>query len=280
MKKMILLCLSTWTIAACNQEAKLPVGDASTKSDILVTVNGDGISQAEVVLTTEKLFSKVNAQTFAKDIENKALESMVMMMALAQESESKANADELRVIDVKVKRYREELLTDIYLRKYADMLPPTESEIRDYYDRHPARFGKKEVRHFDIARAVTKPNETQLASVLAQLQDLRDRTDWLAAKNSSGLVEVLSSSSDVPQLDAKILSVAKQMAKGETSAVVYIDGKPLLLRINDVSKVDARPFVQVKESIRKTLSANKVKQQVKVLSAKILNNADVKYFNK
>ncbi len=252
----------------------------TAKEEVLVTVNGQEITETDLTVTTEKIFSRGVANLYSQEINEKALESMVMMMAIAQDSEAKATSEELQVIESKTKRYREELLTELYMRKFADVSPPTEKQIKEYYEANKVVFGEKQIKQFEIIRTKTKPKGEALQKQLAELGKLSAEA-WssqvAALKKEKDVYEVVVSSTDVPNLDRSIVRVLSGMKKGEVSKVVYLNDKPNVIKVVNETVKQASPLAEVKTRIRKTLAAKKLKRHIKDVSSEIIKNAEVKY---
>lgn len=281
MKLLSLLILSLVVLSACQQE---PVPEKSSSATTLVTVNGQAITDVDLLVTMEKLFSRgPAAPLFSAEIEGKALESMVKMMVIAQAAEREASEQQLEEVDAKVRRYREELLTEIYLRQHGNVAPPTQAEIIDYYENNKTLFGEKPIKHIAVIRTKAQPANSELQSVLQQIQLVREKDDWsnLAAnlKTQNSPLEYLTLTTDIPQLDKSLLRATDSLEQGQVSNVVYIDNRPHLVKLLKVTTQSAQPLETVKNQIRKTLAAKKLKQQIKTISDQLLAKAEVIYLN-
>jgi hypothetical protein len=284
MKLTMILLLSLIFLSACEQKAtpeKLASENPQAGSS-LVTVNGQPITDVDLSVTTKKLFSRSPASlVFSADIKNKALESMVMMMVIAQAGERQASEQQLEEVDAKVRRYREELLTEIYLRQHGNVAPPTQIEIANYYENNKALFGEKPLQHIAIVRAKTRVSGAELQQTLQRIQSLRDRSDWSTVATDlqfeDSAVEYLTATTDIPQLDKTLLRVADALEEGEVSNIAYIDNKPHIVKLLKTTTKRASPLETVSDRIRKTLAAKKLRQQIKSLSDELLTTAEVVY---
>ncbi len=277
--KLILMTVLTVSVVACKSETDRP----KVKSPVLATVNGEAITQRDVVLATEKLFSSQSNLAKSEKVKKRALESMVMVVALSQESQKKATEDELLSVETKVKRYREELMTELYLRKYAEITPPTESELLGYYENNLDQFGEEVVKEYSLIRTKTKPIENDQADILNRLKAFKNQSDWVAIggqlkKTADKDFELVSGTSDVSGLDKQLKALLNNLDVDQVSNVVFIDKKPHLVKVTKQFNKDARPYFEVKNKIKKILTAKNLKQQIKVVSDKVVANSEVEYF--
>ncbi len=273
--------LKIWLIAlifsllACNKNNGLP-------ENAVMTVNGEVLTQQDLVFAKEKLRLKTGASFSDSGIDGKVKESMVMMAALAQESEKTATPEELVAVSAKVKRYREELMAELYLKKNASVTAPTISESLAYYERNKEFFGERTIRQIEIIRVVKQPNEVELEGVLAALTKVKKQSDWAAAvkKTVANSLEYVEASTGVEQLHPMLRRVANGLNEGQTSNIVYIDKVPQIVRVKKLLAVKAKPFEEVKEEISNTLAEKKLRQEIKALSDTLVNKAEVVYLEK
>lgn len=277
-KRIGIVCIFPLMLLGCGEDKVAELSDSS--SNVLVRVNGHPITDVDLTVTTDRLFARGATSHYAEGVREKALESMVMMMAIAQQSEAKASVEELQEIDAKSRRYREELLTELYIRKFADVTPPSEKQIADYYEANRALFGEKPVKQFDLVRTKHKPEGDALSASLERLNGLSAKT-WaehiIKMKNDNDMFEVVSSTTDVPNLDRALLRVVAGLQEGQISNVVYLNDQPQIIMLVKETKKNARPLHEVRNTIRKTLAAQKLKQHIKDVSAEILVGANVQY---
>lgn len=275
-KKPILVGL-LFLLQACGEEKTQEID-----VDALVSVNGVVISQVDLAVTKARLMPESTLASLGNAADKKALESLVMMSVIAQKSEALAQPDALALINAKTRQYREELLTEAYMREHANVQAPSEQEVADFYQSNKALFGERPVKQFSIVRAVNTPKDQQLATVLDQLRVIKQQEDWAEMSTSlakNPLLEKIDNTSDAgPQLKHDILRVVEKLDQGDTSSIVFVDGKPHLIRVTKASIKKAAPLAQVRSNIRKALAAKKLKQQLKAVAGELTADADIKYF--
>lgn len=277
---VVLLCCACGLVACSDKKAALDSEPSLEQSDVLVTVNGQAITSRDLARTTEKLFASPAAQAFALDIEAKALESMVMMTVIAQASAGSLDQESIADIDSKVARYREELLVESYLRVNADVTPPTRVEIEQFYNDNLEAYGKKTIRKFTAVRAKNETAESDKLKLTQALNDFRAAPSWdkqISASANGFALEIVAGSTDLPGMDAALLNVVNSLDKSETSKVVYVSGKPQVIRVNNVLELQAQPLNEVEASIRKTLAARKLKNQLRDMYQKLKESANIVY---
>jgi len=263
-------------VSSCQKKVETAADGGSKKVEpnLLATGNGKKITESDLALMEEKYFSNIVAGDRIEQVKAKALESMVMMMAIAQEAESKLTAEQRLAVNTKLTRYKEELLVDVYLRNSANVVPPNESEMLDFYNKNKNLYGEKTVKTFEILR-VTGVSNNKLPVHLKALEEYRSKEQW--ANLPSGY-ERLESSTGTSGLSSTITNAVASLAKGQVSKVVYLNKMPQIVRVMEELELPARPFPEVRERIRKTLAAKKLKLELKRISNDLLAKADVKYF--
>jgi len=263
-------------VSSCQKKVETAADGGSKKVEpnLLATVNGKKITESDLALMEEKYFSNLVAGDRIEQVKAKTLESMVMMMTIAQEAESKLTAEQRLAVNTKLTRYKEELLVDVYLRNSANVVPPNESEMLDFYNKNKDLYGEKTIKTFEILR-VTGVSNNKLPVHLKALEEYRSKEQW--ANLPSGY-ERLESSTGTSGLSSTITNAVASLAKGQVSKVVYLNKMPQIVRVMEELELPARPFPEVRERIRKTLAAKKLKLELKRISNDLLAKADVKYF--
>ncbi|HEY3488059.1 MAG TPA: peptidylprolyl isomerase, partial [Gammaproteobacteria bacterium] len=190
-------------------------------------------------------------------------------------------SEESDLIDIKVRRYREELLAEAYLRANAKPSVPTDAEISDYYAKHPELFGAAPVRSYEILQSKSGLNAEQAAKLLQFLTTAKQQRDWRAyaaqLKNQGQPVIYLQGRSDGPALSPRLLQVINGLSAGQVSDVFYLDKQPHLLRVKAIETPPARPLAEVRVEVRKIMAVQRMKESIKQIAQQILDKSDVVY---
>ena len=94
---------------------------------------------------------------------------------------------------------------------------------------------------------------------------------------ADGLPIALRIGTDAGELpNAQIGQVLRTLKKGQTSDVVYAGGRPFLLRVTAIDKLQPRPLDQVREAIRRELFPVRVKEAIDGIKEQMEKKADIK----
>lgn len=250
---------------------------------VLATVGKEKITQTDLDLSIEKI-SAVNPSINQAQISDKALESLIMMGAVAQKQQQASTEQELYIINKKTQRYRKELLLEAYLRKHAQPQAPTEQQVKDYYEKNLHRFGAGTIKTYELLKSQQKPKADELQKILQLLAQAKNQFDWQKTKKdmaSQGVaIEHIRGKTDGPELHRTLHAKIAQLEAKQTSDVIYVDKKPYLLRVLDVKQKPAKPLREVNQQIRKILAAKKMRDNIKTLAEAVLQETKVEYTNK
>jgi len=251
----------------------------SHDKNVLATVNGSPVTRAELDVMIGRMFGEHGTTHITPEIEQKALESLVMARAIAGRERNQADAETLAAIDAKTARYREELLVEAYLKAHAGAYVPSEHDINAYYKAHPGLFGSETVYSYELLASAAKPAPERLPAVLKVLTDAGKQADWrrLAAANKELIW--LQKRSDKPAADDRLTGVLKQLAAGDVSDIVYLAGKPQRLRLLEVETTPPKPLDDVRVAINRSLAARHLQHGIREIADEILKDTDVVYLN-
>lgn len=269
-------------LAGCEDESRqalenVPVEPTAT----LVMVDDSVITRAQLELTIERTLGE-SAPLFAtEEVERKILESLVSSRAMALLAERELDASERAQLDLKAQAYREELLVRHYLQAHATPEPVTTEQVVDYYDRHPAEFGGGVERSFETISSDQGLEEPMRAELITLLSGPLVRGgDWkaLAAtwRNAGKPLEYRQNRLKPEMLEQPLRGLVESTPVGDI-APLLVDGQVLLLRVTGEQRLPAKPLGEVSGTIREKLAPQALKQAVKSLSTKALQEVKVQY---
>ncbi len=254
------------------------------KGEVLAKVNGDAVTRADLEQTLERMLGDRTGEPMAPEVERKALESLVMTRAIAQRQEQAMADKERSLIENKVRRYREELLVEAYLRANAKPLAPTETDIAAYYAQHPEHFGAAPVRSYEILQSKSELNAEQTAKMLQSFTAAKQQRDWrayAAELKKQGLpVVYVQGRSDGPAIEPRLLRTINGLSANQVSDVFYLDKQPHLVRVKTVETPPARPLEEVRPEIRKILATRQMRDSIKEIGEQVVGASDIEYINK
>jgi len=251
---------------------------------VLATVNGSPITQYELDQVIDTTFGKENASKLDADGRRKVLESLAASRAIALKSEPLLTAEERAELEKKTKAYREQLLVKKYISKTVTPEPVTQEMVKTYYNEHPEKFGAETIRSYEMlstSRNLSMDQRNSLLKILVNPGTKPDWKTWAKEIEKKGLPVFYKDGRVVEKLlDPKLNAMMKNLKKGDSSPVSFIDERPYLVRITNEEIKPPRPLSQVSTQIRKSLGPVQFKKAVKKVSADALKDARVVYENK
>jgi len=297
----IFLCLN-FIIACAKDETKetvspSPVLEAPTIQDpvskskesavlegdniILATVNSTPITQYDVDLTIQTTLGKTVSSKLDAEGQKKVLESLVQSRAISQVQEKELTPKEKFALEKKVDAYREQLLVKQYLAKHTDIEPVTHEMVKEYYDKHPERFGAKNIRTYEMITSKQSVNSSERDNLITALKSPDKKTEWKTwVKELQGRgypLQYKQGQTTNKLLHPKLQTLMQGLKKEESSALSFVQERAYIVRILDEKQVPPRPLNDVSAQIRKTLTPVQLKKAVKQASEQVLKDVNVVY---
>jgi len=247
-------------------------------SPVLATVNGEGISQADVKFMIARTFSSADSLLANKEINDKVLDSLIASKAMSQKIKQEMSAEQLTDIQRKVNAFREELFVREYLMRSVVPTPVTQEMVSEYYQGHPEKFGGTTLKVFEQLKASRKLTESERDHFLADQQSISTSSDWqqIAAQSQDKYPLNYQKASAVPGLlDPKLDAVIKNLSLGNTSGTIFIDELPMVFRVLEEKQIPAQPLHEVSAGIRKSLAPIQMRQAVKQVTDELLKEVHV-----
>ena len=271
------ICIAVFVfLTACNQEA--------SNDPVLAKVNGDKIHKSELDSLIIGMFGSYQASTMTAESNKRALESLVASRALAQIAEDKIDAEKLKTVAQQVSRYRENLLINEYIKSTITPEPVTNEMIEQYYTEHQERFGKAVIRKYEmLTTAMVLPPELRdkLLQEMSNMKSMGLAMNLAAIKTAMAKknIELLHHKGVAGEsgMDSRIQRFIAAQPVNKRSDVMFVEGKPYIVNVESDITTPAKPLGMVREEVRKNLAMLKLGEVVKELSAKAVQEADVKY---
>ncbi|VAW59804.1 hypothetical protein MNBD_GAMMA11-2302 [hydrothermal vent metagenome] len=280
--QMLLLLASTQL--ACTQSSS--TGGGADNSKVLATVNGEPITENQLVANLETLMGKKQAINQLKAAERrKILESMVMSRLIKQQAEKGFDKTQLSFYEQKARVYKEKIIVNDYLRENITSAPVSNEMVAEYYNKHPERFGAEEVLRYELLTTQHKLSEAdrnQLLSVYGEIQIASEKTsDMQTLKNNIAKKGIeLSYQKSVLRpgaLNVQMKAILKQLEPGEVSALSMHKGRPYIFKLLERLKKPARPMSEVSAQIRKQLAPVALKKAINEQMEKLEPGAKIEY---
>lgn len=279
-----IMLITMLTITACSEKdkaetTKAPVVDAS---EVVATVNGESITSTELELAIERTLGS-NAGLFMTDeLANKLLQSLVASKAIAQKSEALLSAEELIMLDLKAKAFKEELLVKAYLEQNVTPQPVSAEMVKKYYLDNPSKFGGGSIKQFEYIQ-VQIPVKEDASKVVNALNKLSGHSDWVESADeiktsqSSWTVSYKSASLNPNDLNEPLKALVSDTNVGEVAPLGVNGLVYTLVKVVSEKPLALKPLAEVSAEIRKTLAPLQLKQAVKQISDNALKEAVVTY---
>lgn len=277
-------CMATLLLlSACNKETNTAdshnAESTSKTGEVMATVNGEPITQADIDFMINRTFSGSEQLFFDDAMQAKVLDSLIASKAMQQKMLTTLSRDELKDIDNRARAYQEELYLKAYLQQFATPEPVSSKMVQEYYEQYPEEFGGGELRVFEMLSTNTKPSETQRDAILSAVDDIKASTDWRTFASSGNLGLNYKRATMAPNLfDASIERAVRLLGTGESSDAVFIKGVPHIFRVLEIQDLPTRPLSEVSAAIRKKLAAMQLKKAVKAASDEAISQADVRRY--
>jgi PPIC-type PPIASE domain len=283
--RMLLLPLILFLVGCQNGDQAQSSGKAQLPGEetILAKVEEQTITRYDLDSVIQNMLGAQQAELLDENSRKKVLESLVLSRVMALKAEQEMSADEQRELEKKVGRYREQLQAKAYLVAHAEPQPVTNQMVTDYYNQHLERFGQKTLYHYELLTGRTEAAGDNRKALLATLQQAQSTADWKALseqwKGEGKAVDYRQARGALDVLEPKLAAVLKGLKPNQTSDIIFQDGKPVVVRLNQKQELPARPLAQVSAEVRKSLVPIQLKKQIEKLSDELMKTVQVEYLD-
>lgn len=278
---MSLACLASaaFVLSACDerQHPKTSSGQADIPQ-ILATVNGEAITQDDVLFALERTFTQLDLISADDALQQKVLDSLIASRAMKLLVLEELNAQEKARIAQQAKAYEEELYVKEYLQRRVTPEPVTHAMVQQYYDENPTEFGGENLHDFELLSAPAGLNEAQRDQLLKETAAIRASAHWsssAAAWREKWNLQYRQGRSRPGLLDKALEQRISALDKGATSDVFYINGEWHLVRVTDVIQTPPKSLAEVSSDIRRRLAPLMLREAVKTASNEARSKVEV-----
>ena len=254
-------------LSACEQPMTAP------KEAIVATVGDEVIGETELNRAVSRL-GKLD-ETESAQVRGKVLEALVDQRLVSGAARS-AKLDKEPEVALALQQAQRQVLVEAYMeRLFKDMAQPSDSEINDYYTRHPELFSARRIyriQQLDLQMASSRLPEVEAR--LKQSRDLADFADWLRSQGIDGKAGVVVKPAE--QLPAAILSQLRNMKDGQVTLLAMEPGRISVLQLQGSQ---ARPvsLEQARGAIERVLQGEKRKALVETEIKKLRSSGKINY---
>jgi EpsD family peptidyl-prolyl cis-trans isomerase len=256
-----------FSLTACGDKADAPKADAQA---VAAKVNDTPITQALLDHELAKLPNLSPEQ--AAQAANQVLRSLVDQELLAQQAVAEKLEDDAKV-RLKLESARRQILAQAYADRFtADVPPPTDEEIADYYAKHPELFSERRLYALQEINVQAGPdNVERIKAALGQAKNLGEFVQWL--KDNGIPARVGQSSKSAEQLPLELLPRLHQLkdgqaltfsAAGALNVVVVANSQTQPLSLEQARPVIERYLLNAKKRDKSAEQLKALKEKAKV----------------
>ena len=244
MKKLYLPLLIAVLVVGCGDKKEVTAADEKSATQVAAKVNGTELTVHQVNYALQRIPNIDKDQIEAASLQ--VVSNLVDQEVVAQ----KALADKLDRDPVVVQALdaaRRRILAEAWMdRKLGTPAEPSETEVSDYFDRHPELFAKRKIyRLQEIAIKAPKDKHDAIRAQLGVSKTLNDFAEWLKAENYP--MKAAQGVKPAEQLPLNILPQLAQMPDGQTMVVNAPDGLMVVMvagsQVQPVTLEQASPAI-------------------------------------
>lgn len=266
-------------LTACTQQSD----HANSSSKILAKVNGEPVTEYELMASIESLFGR-SANRLKKSEQNKILESIIMSRLIRQQAEKIMDKSDRTLFEQKSRIYKEKIIVNDFLKKNIKSAPVTNEMVTEYYNKHPEKFGGGNILYYELLTTENKMNENDRDKLLSIYIALNKTADMKKLKNSIGKkgikLNYQKGKLRPGVFDAKLENILANLEQGETSTLSMQKGRPYIIKLVERKQQPAKPLLAVSADIRKQLAPVALKKAIKQKTDKLKESAEIEYFFK
>jgi EpsD family peptidyl-prolyl cis-trans isomerase len=257
----------TVVLTACEQPA------TSAKDAVAAKVDGAIISEAELNRAVSRLDKLNIAET--TQARGKVLEALIDQHLISNAAKN-AKLDKVPEVALAMQQAQRQVLVEAYMEHLVkDLAAPGDTEIQDYYTRHPELFAQRKV--YRVQELELQLDPARVAEVEAQLKQSRTLADfaaWLKAQGVDGKAGVVVKPAE--QIPAPMLARLANMNDGQVAVVPMGENHVSVLQLQG-SQSQPVTLEQAKDAIKRILLGEKRKTLLEAEIRKLRASSKLEY---
>lgn len=263
--------------ASCGDSPDEGVGE--NKQVAVAFVNDTPVTQQQLESARSRF--NVSGKPLDARFDDTLTKSLVNSRAMALLAQEEIDDLTRELIEQKVHTYREELLVKEYLKRHAEPQPVTSSMVEDYYQRHPEDFSggtRKEFEYFITTKEELAEDERK--QVLEFFAGAKNKDKWEGLLGAYQQLPLMyrKANARVGLLEQPLKTLVDKTAV-DTVSSVHMGARIVVVRVLGEEKISPKPLAEVSAEIRKKLAPIQLKNAVKEVSEKALDQVTVTYPN-
>lgn len=255
----------TVALSACEQPVSSP--------RVAATVGGEPISEVELNRAVSRLGPLSAAES--AQARGKVLEALIDQNVVSNAARS-AGLDKDPAVALALQQAQRQILVEAYMeRLFKSVAKPADSEISDYYARHPELFSERRV--YRIQEMELQMAPTRLPEVEARLRlspNPADFAAWLRTQGIDGKAGVVVKPAE--QIPSAILAQLKNMKDGQVTALATGPGQISVLQLQG-SQTQPVTLDQAREAIEQVVLSEKRKSLMEAEIRKLRSSGSIEY---
>jgi EpsD family peptidyl-prolyl cis-trans isomerase len=266
-RRCFLAAVAALSLAACEQPA------TTARGSIAATVGGDTISEVELDRAVARL-GKLGA-TESAQARGRVLEALIDQH-LVSHAAKKAKLDQAPEVVLAMQQAQRQVLVEAYMeRLFKDMAQPADTEIRDYYARHPELFAQRKVyRVQELELQLAPARIAEVEAELKQSRTLAEFADWLRAQEIDGKTGVVVKPAE--QIPAPMLAQLSNMKDGQVVVMPIGENRINVLQLQG-SQTQPVTLEQARTAIERVVLGEKRKVLLEAEIGKLRASEKVAY---
>lgn len=244
-----------------------------TSGQAIARVNGTELTVHQLNAELAQRLGAAPGSEDAQVLRKQAADALVDRTLLVQQAKQQGLDEDPAIVQA-VARAREEVLAAAYLERTLDVhSPPTESEMREYYDSHPELYARRVV--FKVEQVKTGP-EVELEAIeeaAERMEGAAEVVAWLAGQGADPEVRMTTLPSD--QVPPELRERLQSLEPGQ--AVLLRQGDQVFLNY----LVEATPmpvsFDRARPAIERGLSEQRRRERVREEIDRLRASAQIAY---
>lgn len=233
--KLLLPLLTIAMVTGCGKEEKAESESGSSKAatQVAAKVNDKELTVHQVNYALQGMGNLGKDQAKAASLQ--VVRNLVEQELLVQKAiEQKLDRDS--VVVQSLDAMRRQILAEAYMtRKLGVPAEPSDTEVADYFDKHPELFSKRKIyRLQELAIKVDKDKHEEIRGQLAAAKTLNDFVQWLKAENISA--NAAQGVKPAEQLPMELLAKLAEMPDGQAMMVNIPDGLMVIVLADSQSQ--------------------------------------------
>jgi EpsD family peptidyl-prolyl cis-trans isomerase len=254
-------------LSACEQPT------TASMEKVAATVGGEIISETELNRAVSRLGALNESES--AHARGKVLEALIDQQLVSNAAKG-AKLDKDPEVALAMQQAQRQVLVEAYMeRMFKNMAKPSDTEINDYYIRHPELFAARRIyRIQELELPMPSARLPEVEARLKQSHSLSEFADWLRAQGIDGKAGLVVKPAE--QLPAAILAQMKNMQDGQLTVLATGPGRISVLQLQG-SQTQPVTLEQARGAIEQVLLSDRRKIVLETEIRKLRSSGKIEY---